>query len=96
VKALEFVPEAEEDLVNVWHYSAGRWAAAQADTYLNLILDTLDNLASGRVHGQSADDLRKGYARFLVGSHVAFYREASTHVHVIRILHQSMDADQQL
>jgi toxin ParE1/3/4 len=42
------------------------------------------------------DDLRPGYRKYLVGSHVLFYRVTNTDVVVVRILHQRMDVERHL
>lgn len=37
-----------------------------------------------------------GYLRYLVSSHVVFYRETTHTLNVIRVLHQRMDIDRYL
>nr|WP_244098424.1 type II toxin-antitoxin system RelE/ParE family toxin [Burkholderia ambifaria] len=37
-----------------------------------------------------------GYWRYMVGSHVVFYRETADSLDVIRVLHQRMDVDRHL
>jgi toxin ParE1/3/4 len=96
VKALVYSPEAERDLGEIWTFTADRWFISQADTYLTQLLDALDNVAAGRLTGTDASDVRPGHRRLLVGSHVAFYTEAASQIIVIRVLHQSMDADRHL
>ncbi|MDH4449270.1 MAG: type II toxin-antitoxin system RelE/ParE family toxin [Rhodoferax sp.] len=49
-------------------------------------------LAKGHPGGQGAEHLRAGYRKYLVGSHVIFFRcPARDSLEVVRILNQRMD-----
>jgi toxin ParE1/3/4 len=96
VKSLVYAPKAERDLEEIWTYTAERWSVLQADTYLTQVFDALDSVAAGRLKGTSAAAVRAGYRRLLVGSHVAFYTDTHAEITIVRILHQSMDADRRL
>ena len=37
------------------------------------------------------NDVRLGYVKYLVGSHIVFFRTTSDGIEVVRILHASMD-----
>ena len=41
--------------------------------------------------GRSAEDIRAGYRKAAVGSHVMFYRVRADVVEIVRILHRNMD-----
>jgi toxin ParE1/3/4 len=41
--------------------------------------------------GRTCDEVRPGYRKYPVGSHVVFYRIARGGIDVARILHQRMD-----
>jgi len=43
------------------------------------------------VSGRSAEDIRAGYRKAAVGSHVMFYRVRADVVEIVRILHRNMD-----
>ena len=45
---------------------------------------------------RSAENIRQGYRKVAVGSHVLFFRMQSGVVEIIRILHQSMDVGRHL
>ena len=88
---------ARRDLSGIWTFSAKRWNEAQADRYVRLIADGFDGLASGTVKGRRAEDIRPGYFKLAVGSHLIFYRMGAPDViEVVRILHQRMDIDRHL
>lgn len=88
---------ARRDLSVIWTYSAERWDEAQADRYVRLIADGFDRLVKGTARSHSAEDIRPGYFKLAVGSHVVFYRKhASDVIDVVRILHQQMDFDRHL
>ena len=90
-------PEARVDLVGIWRYSAARWSDAQADRYLRLIDDVFAATARRPSLGRSCDELRLGYFRIKAESHVVFFRKMKDrNIYVVRVLHESMDFDQQL
>lgn len=88
-------PRAEADLEEIWLYTFRHWSAAQADSYLDGIVATFDDLAAGRKAGRPAD-VRAGYLKCPAGAHVVFYRQTEAGIDVIRVLHQSMDAARHL
>ena len=89
-------PAARADMEDIWRYSVERWSAAQAERYVLAIRDACDDLASGVQAGQDAGDIRAGYRRLRVGSHVLFFRQSGRVIEVVRILHQRMDLPSRL
>ena len=95
-RSVRLSPKAEQDLEAIWRYTAENWSVAQADRYTKLIFEAFNELAMGSAVGRKAS-ARNGYFKFPVGSHFIFYREDSgSQLDVIRILHQSMDAERHL
>jgi toxin ParE1/3/4 len=89
-------PLALADISDIWDYSYSNWGANQADTYVLAIHTACEELAQtsakGRPGGQSAEHIRAGYRKYLVGSHVIFFRcQACDSVEVVRVLNQRMD-----
>lgn len=89
-------PRAVSDLEAIWLYSFETWSPDQADAYHRQIIARLERLATGELQGTVCDYVRQGYAKMSVGSHVAFYREATYGFEIVRILHQSMDFERHL
>lgn len=85
-------PKARADLEGIWDFTAGRWGDAQAETYVRSIQTAIETVAADPGRGRACDDIRAGYRRFAVGSHLLFYRlDKGGVVDVVRILHQRMD-----
>ena len=85
-------PAARADLDSIWEYTAETWGLDQAERYIFDIRTACEALASGRKKGRSAEDIRTGYRKLAVGSHLLFFRVTGEGViDVIRILHQRMD-----
>ena len=89
-------PLALADISDIWEYSYSNWGADQADAYVLAIHAACEALgqalAKGRPGGQSAEHIRTGYRKYLVGSHVIFFRcQARDTVDVVRVLNQRMD-----
>ncbi|GJE55039.1 MULTISPECIES: type II toxin-antitoxin system RelE/ParE family toxin [Methylobacterium] len=90
-------PRARADLDGIWDYTAEHWNADQADRYIRQLAEAFGNIADGSIPGRAANDIRKGYFKVPVGSHVVFYRHAAAgDVVVIRVLHQRMDVARHL
>lgn len=89
-------PRAQADLDEIWDYSAANWGDDQAEAYTRQIQAAVELIAADPRRGRACDDIRPGYSRFTVGSHVLFYRRAESGIDVVRILHQRMDFDRHL
>jgi toxin ParE1/3/4 len=88
---------AERDLEDIWLYTFENWPVEQADRYQNQIMAAIEGLADGSRQGRAIDDIRPGYRKLAVRSHLLFYRSTDTGViDVIRILHQRMDVSAHL
>lgn len=89
-------PRARADIEDIWSYTVGQWGERQAEIYLRLLQAAADAVASDPEIGQTCDDVRPGYRKYRVGSHVMFYRINPNAVVVVRILHQRMDVGRHL
>ncbi|HEX4180597.1 MAG TPA: type II toxin-antitoxin system RelE/ParE family toxin [Caulobacteraceae bacterium] len=87
---------AQADLDSIWDYSATHWGDDQAERYVRDIQRAIEAVASNPCLGRACDEIRTGYFKRVVGSHVLFYRLAGEQVEIIRILHQRMDFDRHL
>lgn len=90
-------PAAQRDISSIWDFTTDRWGVNQAETYVTEIRDAIERIAARPDRGRACDEVREGYLRYAVGSHLIFYRERSRGgVDVIRILHQRMDPTRHL
>jgi toxin ParE1/3/4 len=88
-------PLAEADLEEIWSYTVARWSLEQAESYHALIVAAFDGLAAGTKRG-SPVDIRAGYLKYAVGSHLVFYRASEAGIDVMRLLHQRMHVSRHL
>jgi len=88
-------PAAENDLAEIWRYTARRWSLEQAESYHEQIVAAFEGLAAGTKKGRTVD-VRPGYLKYLVGSHLIFFRERSGRLEIVRILHSRMDVGRHL
>ena len=86
-------PAARADLEHIWHYTEKHWSKAQAERYARGIQAACIALSNDTKSGQLADNVRPGYRKAAVGSHVMFFRMREDTVEIIRILHQRMDIE---
>ncbi len=82
---------AEADLADIWRYTATRWDIAQADKYHGALVGAFRNLAEKPNLGRACDEIRAGYQRLSVASHVIFYILTDGKVDIVRVLHARRD-----
>lgn len=69
-----------------------RWGKLQRNKYLERFDEIFNLLSESPQIGEAYDSLRLGYRKFPHASHMVFYRQIfTTHIEIIRILHQSMN-----
>ncbi|MCL2345329.1 MAG: type II toxin-antitoxin system RelE/ParE family toxin [Desulfobulbus sp.] len=95
MKSLVFSPAAQSDMEVIWDYTVERWGLDQADRYTDDIRDACHDLTSGRRQGRPVE-VRPGYLKYLIGSHVVFFRDHGDQLEVVRILHGRMDVGRHL
>ncbi|WP_072858745.1 type II toxin-antitoxin system RelE/ParE family toxin [Loktanella atrilutea] len=88
-------PLAEIDLEEIWFYTFQTWSFAQADNYFRDLLATFEALGAGDRTGRDVD-VRPGYLKCPVGSHMVYFRERKDCIEIIRVLHQWQDISQNL
>ena len=90
--------EASQDIENIWFFTFENWSIEQADRYFNLIMDEIEYLAENPDSGKDYSEVRKGYFRSRIKSHIIFYKISwkKEEIEIIRILHQRMDLESHL
>lgn len=89
-------PAAQRDLTSIWDFTEERWDVRQAETYVTEIRAAIERVADDPGRGRACDEIREGYRRYSIGSHLLFSIGRSGGVDVIRILHQRMDPTRHL
>jgi toxin ParE1/3/4 len=84
-------PRAQADIGEIWDYTQARWDTAQAEIYIRTLKAGIENIATNPYLGQACDYIREGYAKYIIGSHIIFYKRQSSPIEIIRILHRRMD-----
>jgi toxin ParE1/3/4 len=84
------------DIEEIWDYTAARWSIDQAEIYLRQVKAAIEVIAADPIRGRACDDVRAGYRKYPVGSHLLFYRTTPGGVDIVRILHQRMDFERRL
>ncbi len=93
----EISEKANEDINSIWLYTFENWSQEQADRYYNLILDEIEYITNNFESGKSIKNIRKGYFKTKVKSHLIFYKKTKKNtIEIIRVLHQMMDIDKRL
>ena len=89
--------KAESDLKEIGRYTRVHWGREQRNRYLTMLDACFMQLATNPLKGVDCRDIKKGFRKFNVGSHVVFYHiESTDSIEIVRILHSHMDAATQL
>jgi len=96
VTGYRLTPAAQRDLSSIWDFTRERWDTRQAETYLTEIRVAIERVAVDPERGRACDEIREGYRRYAIGSHLIFFVVSDAGVDVIRILHQRMDPTRHL
>jgi toxin ParE1/3/4 len=89
--------KALADLVEIGRYTQKRWGKEQRNTYLTMLDGCFQQLAAAPLEGRACDEIRSGYRKMNVGSHVIFYRQSRIdEIEIVRVLHERMDIESRL
>ncbi|AVO44302.1 type II toxin-antitoxin system RelE/ParE family toxin [Phreatobacter cathodiphilus] len=93
---LALTPAAEQDLSDIFDYSADTWGTDRAVAYVRMLQAAIERLLRFPELGRSAEAVGSGLRILMAGSHIVIYRLQPETIVVIRILHQRMDVEESL
>lgn len=80
------------DLSQIWEYTFNKWGLGQADSYYQMIIYNLKQLAFNPDLGKVDSILPQNLFEFRAGRHLIFYRKVEENeIEIVRILHERMD-----
>jgi toxin ParE1/3/4 len=82
---------AKQDLKNIWLYSFKNWGEKQADSYFDELHAAIALIAENPEIGFACNYIREGYRQYHINRHFVFYRITATKIHIVRVLHDSMN-----
>ncbi|WES68121.1 type II toxin-antitoxin system RelE/ParE family toxin [Superficieibacter sp. HKU1] len=91
--SVKFTTKAKEHIRAIRIYSTRRWGKEVAEVYSSVIRTTMTDVLDRRPFpGRDRSvDLFPGIRSFPVESHIIYYREVSTGILVLAILHEKQD-----
>jgi toxin ParE1/3/4 len=92
-RALVWSPEAEQDLLSIWHYGADEWSPHVADEHERILWRACERLLDNPELGRSRDELIAGLRFILVDPHSVFYRLSPSAIEIVRVLHHREDTE---
>lgn len=96
MRPYRLTPAAQRDLSEIWDFTEERWDAGQAEKYIAELRAAIERVAADPERGRSCDDIRQGYRRYGIGSHLLFFVETADSVDIVRVLHQRVDPTRHL
>lgn len=88
--------KAIEDMKNIGRYTQKRYGIKQRNRFLSMLDRCFHMLTREPDIGKACDDIRDGYRKYHVQRHLIFCRQRTTHIEIIRILHDRMDVESHL
>ena len=86
--------EAQNDLRKIQRYTLETWGKDQAKQYLIELALKFEQLAAMPGLGREREDIKVGVRSFRVRHHTLYYREKPNGIEIVRVLHPSMDVEQ--
>lgn len=96
MRGITLSPRAKLDLSEIWDYTYSQWGVEQAEKYLRELLSTMEHAVSDPTKSVDIGDVRRGYRKSRLGSHVIYFQVTDNEIDVVRILHQRMDFERHL
>ncbi|MEM8492509.1 MAG: type II toxin-antitoxin system RelE/ParE family toxin [Pseudomonadota bacterium] len=86
-----YQPAAEKDLIAVWLAVADDLGSAEADKYLNKIVELCELIATQPEMGPERIDVAEGVRAFPIDRYVVFYEARHGELRILRIWHSAQD-----
>jgi len=87
----ELAQEADNDLQEIYDYTATNFGTVQAIKYLHGLDELFQALCTHPHTGRMRNEIRKGVRSCSYISHIVFYRVLESRIRIVRILHASCD-----
>ena len=92
----KLTPAAERDLEGLWWYTAHSWGVHQAQRYIDGLAATFELLAREPGLAREHEEFTPPVRIHPHAHHIIVYVATAESILIVRVLHQSMDADAQL
>ena len=93
-KTFELTKAAKTDLKGIAIFTQKEWGREQRNVYVKQFDDAFHMLADTPLVGKACNNIKAGFKKFPIGSHVIFYRESfDSSIVIVRILHKRMDVE---
>ena len=86
ITGYRLTPKAEDDLEAIWRYSAETWSAAQADTYIDTLIATIETIVAMPTLARERVDFDPPVRIHPAAEHLIIYCIEADAILVIRIL----------
>jgi toxin ParE1/3/4 len=94
--ALNKLPLAESDLIDIWLHGCKTWGIVQADSYLDDLENTLISLTENPERHALKKQFKPPVRICPYVSHIIVYIIENDALNIIRVLHKSMDIKHRL
>jgi toxin ParE1/3/4 len=79
-------PRAQQDLEDIWRYSAETWSLDQADAYFDSLIQTIDTLVAMPLLARERSEFAPPVRIHPTGRHLIIYRIEPDGLLIIRVL----------
>lgn len=95
-RKLRYTAEARSDFRSILRYGRATWGERRKDAYAEHMDATIESLTRFPNLGSSRDDIAPGLRSIPIEEHVVYYRVGPRSIIIVRILHGTVDAANQL
>ena len=92
----KLVPAAEKDLESIWRYTEQEWGIRQAEDYIDQMDEAFQLVADQPLMCRERQEFSPPVRIHHQAHHLIVYKIDIDGITVIRVLHESMDIDEQL
>ena len=85
--------KARTDLKKIWQYTYQNHGEKQADKYYDELITGMKIIQENPHIGVSCDYIRTGYRQYKINEHFVFYRITRQRIHIVRVLHEMLEAE---
>lgn len=96
MSSYKLLPQTEQDLEQIWHYTVNQWGIEQANSYIDDFAQAFTLLAETPLICRERAELSPPVRIYRKNHHLNVYTLQNNIVLIIRILHKNMDVEDQL
>ena len=93
MKSVEFTSYSKKDIENIYALTKFAWGEVQAKEYTGELFKAAETIGKFAQIGKSEKLVSKDLRSYKVNKHLIFYRDTTTCIEIVAILHERMSVE---